>query len=113
MTTPQLIHFLQVERMRGAGGYGYYEVELNRRTSDPFTVIILTLIGLALAGRRVRGGMGLHLAMGAVIGGLFIFCTKFVSTLSINAALPAYIGVWIPNLIFGIIAAYLLKTAQK
>jgi lipopolysaccharide export system permease protein len=113
MTTPQLLKFINEERARGAGGYSYYEVELHRRTSDPFTVFILTIIGAALAGRRVRGGMGLHLALGAIIGGLFIFFTKFASTISINTSIPASISVWIPSLIFGILAVYLYKTAQK
>ena len=113
MTTPELRAFIKKEKARGAGGYGYYEVELQRRTADPFTCIILTLIGLSLAGRRVRGGMGLHLALGALIGSLFILFTKFSATLCINTSLPAYIGIWIPNLIFGVLAAILLSTAQK
>ena len=113
MTTPELRAFIKKERARGAGGYGYFEVELQRRTAEPVTVIILTLIGFSLAGRRVRGGMGLHLAAGAVIGALFILFTKFSATLCINAGLPAYIGIWIPNLLFGILAAVLLSFAQK
>jgi lipopolysaccharide export system permease protein len=113
MTTPELLRFIKKERTRGAGGYGYFEVELQRRTADAFTCIILTLIGLSLAGRRVRGGMGLHLAFGALIGALFIMFTKFSATLCINAGLPAYIGIWIPNMIFGLLAAILMRTAQK
>ena len=113
MTTPELYRFIQSERMRGAGGYGLYEVELHRRTAEPFTVIILTLIGLALAGRKVRGGMGFHLAAGAIIGGLYIFVTKFSATLSINTDLPAIIGVWVPNIIFGVVAFFLVRGAQK
>ncbi len=113
MTTPALIAFIKKEKERGSGGYGYFEVELQRRSADAMTIIILTLIGVALAGRRVRGGMGLHLALGVIIGGAFIFLSRFAATLSINTSVPAYIGIWIPNFIFGLIALYLLKTAQK
>ncbi len=113
MTSSELRTFIKKERARGAGGYGYFEVELQRRLADPITCIILTLIGLSLAGRRVRGGMGLHLAFGALIGSLFILFTKFSATLCINTSLPAYVGIWIPNLIFGVLAAILLTNAQK
>ncbi|MEL7020608.1 MAG: LptF/LptG family permease, partial [Bacteroidota bacterium] len=78
-----------------------------------FTIIILTLIGLALASRKVRGGIGLHLAMGMALGAVFIFTSKFSITFATNKSLSAWLGVWIPNLAFSVVAAYLLLKSQR
>ena len=98
-------NFIRKEKGRGVGNTKVYEVELHRRTAEPFTILILTLIGFAVASRKVRGGMGLQLAAGVAIGAIFIFISKFSTTFCVNDNLPPTIGVWIPNLIFSIIAA--------
>ena len=86
---------------------------MHRRTAEPITIIILTIIGLAIAARKVRGGMGLHLAIGVGIGAIYIFLSKFSITFAANESLPAIIGVWIPNIFFGIVATLLVANAQK
>jgi len=113
MTTPELIAYIDSERKRGVGNIQKFEVERHRRSADPFSIIILTVIGMAVASRKVRGGMGLHLALGAGLGGAFIFLSKFSTTFSINAGLPAEIGVWVPNIIFSVITLLLIFKAQK
>ncbi len=113
MTTPELKVFIDRERQRGAENYEKYEVERHRRSAEPFSIFILTLIGLAVASRKVRGGMGLHLALGAGLGGMYIFLSKFSMTFSTNAGLPPQIGVWIPNLIFMTVTLWLIARAQK
>lgn len=109
----RLSAFIDEERRRGVGNTKIYEIELYRRTADPFTILIVTFIGMSLASRKVRGGMGLHLALGVALGAIFIFMAKFSITFATNEALPAFIGVWIPNLIFSLIAILLIAKAQK
>ncbi len=113
MTTNELIEYIDSERKRGIGNVQKFEVERYRRSADPFSIIILTIIGMAIASRKVRGGMGLHLALGAGLGGTFIFLSKFSTTFSINAGLPAEIGVWVPNIIFSVVTIILIFKAQK
>ncbi|MCZ2100669.1 MAG: LptF/LptG family permease [Chitinophagales bacterium] len=113
MNTSDLRAFLKYEKDKGLDSGKKYEIELYRRTADPCTIFILTLIGVAVASRKVRGGMGFHLAAGVVIGAIFVILSKFSTTFSTNLSLPPLIGVWIPNIFFSIIAAYLIKTAQK
>jgi len=84
LTTPELNKFILKEKGRGVGNTKVYEVELHRRTAEPFTIIILTLIGFAVASRKVRGGMGFQLAAGVGIGAIFIFISKFSNTFSTN-----------------------------
>lgn len=111
--THRLQAFIEEERQRGTGNTRVYEIELYRRTADPVTLIIVTIIGMSVASRKVRGGMGLHLAIGVVIGALFVFMARFSITFAANEALHPLLGVWLPNIVFGIVAAFLFEKAQK
>jgi lipopolysaccharide export system permease protein len=113
MSTPELIAHLRKQRERGSGNIRRYEVELARRTAEPFTLFILTLIGVAVAGRKTRGGMGVQLAIGMFIGALFVFLSRFAATISASADLPVYLGMWMPNLIFFGAAMYFVANAQR
>jgi lipopolysaccharide export system permease protein len=113
MSTPQLKKAIAREQSRGLPSSRLYVIERYRRTADAFTNIILTVIGLAVAGRKVRGGMGLHLALAVSIGGLFVFLSKFAVTFAMAGGLPIAIGMWLPNLLFAGVAVWLASRAQK
>lgn len=113
MTSGELSRFLQYEQDKGLDSGKKYSIELYRRTAEPFTIFILTLIGVAVASRKVRGGMGFHIAAGVIIGATYVILSKFSTTFSTNLSLHPMLGVWIPNIMFSIIAWYLIKTAQK
>ena len=113
MTTSELRDYLTYEQDKGLDSGKKYSIEIYRRTADPFTIFILTLIGVTVASRKVRGGMGVHIAVGVILGATFVILSKFSTTFSTNLSLHPMIGVWIPNMFFSIVAWYLLKTAQK
>jgi len=113
MNTSDLREFLRYEQAKGLDSGKKYSIELYRRTADPFTIFILTLIGVAVASRKVRGGMGFHLAAGVVIGAVFVILSKFSTTFSTNLSLPPGLGVWIPNIFFSCVAWFLVRNAQK
>lgn len=113
MTTPQLRTFIRRERERGSGITRLFEVEHHRRFADPFTTLILTIIGASIASRKVRGGLGLHLAVAMILGVLFIFLSKLSLTFANNEVLPSWIAIWIPNILFSCVAFYLFQKAQK
>ncbi len=113
MTSPEIRAFIPREHRRGLINTLPYEIELARRTADPFTLIILTIIGFALASRKVRGGMGLHLAMGIGLGAALIFLSRFSATFAANEAMPVWLGIWLPNIIFGIVAIIVFRKAQR
>ncbi len=113
MVTPELLEAIRKEQIKGAGNSSLFEFELHRRTSEPFTILILTIIGVAIASRKVRGGIGLHLAIGVFIGALYIFISKFAFTFATNDQISPLLAVWIPNVVFSIVAAYLVARAQK
>lgn len=113
LTTTELKKFINSEQSKGLDAAKSYIIELYRRTSDPFTIIILTFIGASVATRKVRGGMGFHLALGVTLGSIFVILAKFTVTFASNMNLHPSLGVWIPNIIFSLIAYYLYLKAQK
>ena len=113
MATPDLKAFIAKQKNKGAGGTTVYEVERFRRSADPFSIIILTIIGFSIASRKIRGGMAWHLVLGFSVCGVYIFIGKFSNTFSINGNLSPLIGTWITNIVFSVVALYMLRAAQK
>ncbi|MHB1920954.1 MAG: LptF/LptG family permease [Chitinophagaceae bacterium] len=113
MTTPQLNRFIAQQKLRGAGGLNFLYVEKYGRTASGFAVIILTLIGVVIASRKIRGGSGLHLALGIVISSAYILFMQFSTTFSTKGNLDPLLAVWIPNILFAILAFFLYRQAPK
>lgn len=113
MTTAELKEYIKVEQSRGLDNTKKYQIELQRRMADPFTIIIMTLIGMAVASKKVRGGMGLHLAVGVIIGSAYVVLSKFSKTFAENLSVSAELGMWAPNIVFAVIAVILVFKAQK
>lgn len=113
LTTPQLKNFIRMEELRGSEGLNTLRVELYRRTATPFTVLLLTMIGVVVSSRKVRGGSGLHLAIGIVIAVVFILFDRLSTVFSVKGDFPPLLAAWLPNLIFGGIAYWLYRITPK
>jgi len=113
MTSAELVRFINYEKERGLGASRIMRSEYHRRWAEPFTIVILTIIGASIASRKLRGGMGLNLALGAWIGAMFVLLSKFALTFSTNLHLNPVLSMWLPNIFFGLLAVYLLSRAQQ
>jgi lipopolysaccharide export system permease protein len=113
LTTPELIAFIRQEELRGTEGLNTYKVERYRRTATPATVLLLTLIGVAIASRRTRGGSGMHMALGITIAALFIISDRFSTVFSTKGNFPPLIAAWLPNIIFAGVAYWLYRKTPK
>ena len=113
MTYPELKKFIADEKDKGSSGIERFEVENYTRTAFPFSTFILTIIGVCISSRRVRGGIGLHLAMGLLLAASYMLFLQVSSTFAINGLMSPLVAVWIPNFLYGGIALYLYRTAQK
>jgi lipopolysaccharide export system permease protein len=113
LTTPELNEFIRLEELRGSEGLNTLKVEKYRRTATPATVLLLTIIGAVMAGRKTRGGSGLHLATGIIIASIFIVSDRFSTVFSIKGNLPPLLAAWIPNIVFSFVAYYLYRRAPK
>lgn len=113
LSSSELRAFIASEEARGIDTAKSFKTELHNRTSEPFTIIILTILGVTLASRKVRGGLGLNLAAGIILGAFYILLSKFSVTFATNLNLSAALGAWLPNIIFMFVALWMYFKAQK
>ena len=113
MTYSQLNKFIEKEQMRGSTLSRQFDLEKYKRLTYPFANLVLTFIGVALSSRKVRGGIGMHLGMGIGIAFTFILLLQVTSVFAIFGNLPASVALWIPNIIYSIVAIILLRMAPK
>jgi lipopolysaccharide export system permease protein len=99
--------------MQGETNVTSYLIEKYKRIAFPFSTFILTVIGVAVSSRKVRGGIGMQLGTGLMISFGYILFMQFSSQFSIGGSLPPLIAVWLPNIIFAVVAFYLYKKAAK
>lgn len=106
-TTPDLIKFIDREREKGNGNLNAYQNELYQRTSMPVSVIILTFLALSLSSQKKRGGLGINLAIGIALAFVFVFSFEALKIVSESKTLTPFIAMWMPNFVFGPLAAIL------
>lgn len=113
MTLPELSDFIDRQKMRGASGISVFEVEYHKRFATPFAAFILTLIGVSLSCEKRKGGMGASIGLGLALSFSYIFFQTISASFATNAGWPASIAVWIPNILFAIIAFVLYKRTPQ
>ncbi len=113
MTITKLNHYLDRQKERGVGNIQAFADEYYKRFSMPLAAFIMTLIGVSLSSRKVRGGMGLHLGIGLALSALYILFSTLTTTFSVSGILSPLFAVWLPNIVFLGIGVYLYMKAPK
>lgn len=113
MKTSDLKQFIEREKAKGSGKIPLYELEMYQRTANPFATYVLTIIGIAVSSQKKRGGIGVNIAIGLVVVLIYIFAMKIMAVAAENVGFPALIASWVPNIVFGVVAAIMYRFAQK
>ncbi|MBK7382955.1 MAG: LptF/LptG family permease [Flavobacteriales bacterium] len=113
MSTGELDDYIDAKRKQGDGKVTSYLIERHQRTSYPFATYVFTLIGVSIASRKVRGGTGLHLALGVMLVLIYVFTMKLTTVAATNAGLEPFLAVWAPNVLFGAIGIWIYRKAPK
>lgn len=118
MTTPQLYKYIQRQKNRGLANVGdvsitQFEIEYHKRYASLFSAFILTIIGASLSARKVKGGMGLNIGIGLGLSVSYILFQTVSSSFAVSGAMSPMIAVWIPNILYAFIAAYLYTKAPN
>ena len=109
----ELNTFIKKEESRGSSNIGRYKVVLYKKWSLPVSIFILTIIAVAVSSIKRRGGMGVNLAFGVFIALIYVFFDKVFGVMAEQSDFSPLVAVWFPNLVFGILAMYLLYNAKK
>jgi lipopolysaccharide export system permease protein len=111
MTTPDLAQYISRQKKRGVGNIKSFEVEYHRRFAMTAAAFILTVIGMSLSSRKVKGGMGLNIGIGLVLSFSYILFMTITQTFAVSGLTSPMIAMWIPNVIYAIIAFILYYKA--
>ncbi|WP_422105050.1 LptF/LptG family permease [Winogradskyella sp.] len=109
----ELLDFIESEKRRGSSNIGMYEVVKLKKWSLPVSIYILTIIAVAVSSVKRRGGMGVNLAFGIIIAMIYVFFDKIFGVMARQANFSPEVAVWLPNVLFGILAVYLLQNAKR
>jgi len=109
----ELNDYIAQEELKGSEQIVYHKIEKHKRIAFPFASIILTLIAVAIASRKIRGGIGIHLGIGILIAFTYILFMQISTTFATNSNLDPALAVWIPNLCYMVLAGVLLYKAPK
>ena len=113
MNITELNDFIDQQRSKGSDSIRQLEVERHIRFAYPLCTFILTLIGVSLSSRKVRGGTGLHIGIGITLCFSYIMLNRIFEEFAKGGTLPPMLAVWLPNIIYSIIAIYLYRKAPK
>ena len=113
LTTPALSEYIDRQRNRGVGNIQSFEVEYHRRFAMIGAAFILTVIGMSLSSRKVKGGMGLNIGIGLVLAFSYILFMTVTQTFALSGLTSPLVAMWIPNFIYLIIAFVLYYRASQ
>jgi lipopolysaccharide export system permease protein len=113
MTTPEISEYIDKQRMRGSASVSTFEVEYHKRFASAFAALILTIIGVSLSCEKRKGGMGLSLGPGLALSFGYILFQTISASFATNGGWPPMLAVWIPNIIFSIVAFILYRRTPR
>ncbi len=113
MTNPELRHYITKQRERGAGNIQAFETEWWKRWASPIGAFIMTLLGVTLSSKKVRGGMGKNLGIGITLSAIYILFSTVSTTFSVSGVMSPFMAVWLPNIIFLAIGSILYTQIPK
>ena len=111
-TTPQLEEYISRQKARGVANIEAFEIEYHRRYAMCAAAFILTVIGMSLSSKKVKGGMGINIGIGLVLSFSYILFMTVTSTFAISGLTSPMVAMWIPNFIYTIIAVVLYLRAS-
>lgn len=113
MTSPALKDYIERQKSRGVANIRSFEVEYHRRFAMTAAAFILTIIGMALSSRKVKGGLGLNIGIGLVLSFSYILFMTVTQTFATSGLTSAMIAMWIPNAVYAVIAIVLYRRVSN
>ena len=113
MSMKELNAFIDEQKLQGSGNISFLLVEKRKRLAFPFSTYILTLIGVSVSSRKLRGGIGMQIGIGLIVAFSYLLFMQFTSQFAISGIFSPTIAVWFPNILYAVIAYFLYKYAPK
>ena len=112
LTNEQLKTYIDRQKARGVANIKDFEIELEKRYAMTGAAFILTVIGMSLSSRKVKGGMGINIGIGLLLSFSYILFSTVTSSFAVSGYTSPFVAMWIPNVIYTFIAIYLYRRAS-
>ncbi len=113
LSNKDLNELIETQKMRGDDNVKLSLIEKHTRISMPFSAFILTIMGVSISSKKRRGGIGWNVGIGIGLAFTYILFQRFSQMFVHTGALPPGLAMWVPNIIYAFIAAFLYKIAPK
>lgn len=113
MTSADLKEYIDRQKERGVANIKSFEIEYHRRYAMCAAAFILTIIGMSLSSKKVKGGMGLNIGIGLVLSFSYILFMTVTSSFAVSGMVPPVVAMWIPNIVYSIIAVIVYRRAAR
>lgn len=113
LTSPELTEFINKQKARGVANIQQFEIEYEKRYAMTAAAFILTIIGVSLSSRKVRGGMGINIGIGLLLSFSYILFMTITQTFAVNGYTSPRVAMWIPNVVYAVIAIFLYIRAAR
>jgi len=100
-------------KMQGESNFVAFQIEKQKRYAYPFSTFILTLIGVSVSSKKVKGGIGMQIGIGLLVAFSYILFMQFSSQFAMGGSLNPIVASWLPNLLYAVIAIFLYRMAPK
>lgn len=113
MLNPELTRYIDRQRARGVGNVQAFETEYHKRWAGAIGAFIMTLLGVTLSSRKVRGGMGRNMGVGIVLTALYILFSTLSTTFAVKGVMSAFMAAWLPNIVYGVLMVFLYRRVSR
>ena len=107
MTSPDLREYIKRQKERGVANIKSFEIENEKRYAMTAAGFLLTVVGMSLSSRKIKGGMGVNIGIGLVLSFSYILFMTVTSTFAVSGYTSPMVAMWIPNILYTIIAIFL------
>lgn len=112
-TLPELNAYIDLLISRGSDGLEAYLIEKYTRFTQPFAMLILTVIGVLVSARKSRRGVGWQIALGFLLAFIYILFFLLSKGVAEAGTFDPLLAVWLPNIVFTFIGFILYKTLPR
>jgi lipopolysaccharide export system permease protein len=113
LTLPQLNEYIDRQKLRGSANVVEFQLEKYKMFANAFSTFVLTFIGVCIASKKIRGGMGFHLGLGLMISFSYILFMQFSTVFATNGDMNPMLAVWLPDILFTVVALFVYRFAPK
>lgn len=90
-----------------------YGVEIHKKFALAVACFVFVLLGAPIALRFPRGGVGLTIGVSLFVFALYYICLIAGESIAKRGLMPAVVSMWMANVIFGLLALWLLAKMGK